>query len=96
MSDDEIPLRGGDVPEGPDMEEYLQEALPPGGLLIGYIAGLMYFDSEGNKRWRSIGNLNMPMMEAVGLLRMMELKVIATTPGHGIPFIFDPDGKGDC
>lgn len=70
--------------DGPGMDEvdraFLASITPPDCLSLGFVAGTVFINPDGQRCWKSYSQLDGPLTEHIGLLELMKLEIIGSTP----------------
>lgn len=59
---------------------FLTSITPDGALSLGFIAGTIFIDEDGVRRWRAYSVLDVSITEHLGLLELMKLEIIGRVP----------------
>lgn len=79
--------------DGNEMDEvdraFLASLVPDECVPLGFIAGVLWLDENGEQRWRAYSQLDTPLTSHLGLLDLMKLDMLRRTPGNPLS---DPEG----
>lgn len=56
------------------------KAIPDGSFVQGLMSVVSFVDPDGNNCWRFVHSVEMPASQAVGLLHMASVEMMARTP----------------
>ena len=72
---------------------FLSSWTPDDSFILGYVGGVIWLDSEGHQRWRSISRADLPLTSVLGLLELVKLDMVARTE-TGLPIRY-PEGEAE-